>query len=136
MKEPCASCSRRLEDFRGCRCQALALTGDARATDQVCHLSPYHDLVADLAEQRDEAPYIYDVSALTAPQRLKSRRWADRTNCAGHDAKKLKQSRPIRRCGSLTCWPASAKQDQPMAQVVVFTMKDSGEQYPVASVGY
>ena len=59
MKEPCASCSRRLEDFGGCRCQALALTGDARATDPVCHLSPYHDLVADLAEQRDEAPYIY-----------------------------------------------------------------------------
>ena len=30
----------------------------------------------------------------------------------------------------------NAEQDQPMAQVVVFTMKDSGEQYPVVSVGY
>jgi pyrroloquinoline quinone biosynthesis protein E len=59
MKEPCASCPRRLEDFGGCRCQALALTGDARATDPVCHLSSHHALVADLAEQRDDAPYIY-----------------------------------------------------------------------------
>jgi PqqA peptide cyclase len=58
MKEPCATCPRRLEDFGGCRCQALALTGDARATDPVCHLSPHHVLVAELAEQRDDSPYI------------------------------------------------------------------------------
>ena len=59
MKEPCASCPRRFEDFGGCRCQALALTGDARATDPVCHLSSHHALMADLAERRDDAPYIY-----------------------------------------------------------------------------
>jgi PqqA peptide cyclase len=59
MKEPCASCPRRLKDFGGCRCQALALTGDARATDPVCHLSPHHARVAELAEQRDDARYIY-----------------------------------------------------------------------------
>jgi PqqA peptide cyclase len=59
MKEPCASCPRRLKDFGGCRCQALALTGDARATDPACHLSPHHTLVAELAEQRDDAAYIY-----------------------------------------------------------------------------
>jgi len=59
MKEPCASCPRRLEDFGGCRCQALALTGDARAADPVCHLSPHHLLVAELAEQHDDSPYIY-----------------------------------------------------------------------------
>ena len=59
MKEPCASCPRRLEDFGGCRCQAPALTGDARAADPVCHLSPHHALMADLAEQRDDAAYIY-----------------------------------------------------------------------------
>ena len=58
MKEPCASCPRRLEDG-GCRCQALALTGDARAADPVCHLSPHHLLVAELAEQHDDSPYIY-----------------------------------------------------------------------------
>jgi PqqA peptide cyclase len=59
MQEPCASCPRRFEDFGGCRCQALALTGDARATDPVCHLSPRHALVAQLAEMRTDAPYIY-----------------------------------------------------------------------------
>ena len=35
MQEPCASCARREIDFGGCRCQAFALTGDARATDPV-----------------------------------------------------------------------------------------------------
>jgi pyrroloquinoline quinone biosynthesis protein E len=59
MKEPCATCPRRMKDFGGCRCQALALTGDARATDPVCHLSTHHILVAELAEQRDDAAYIY-----------------------------------------------------------------------------
>jgi pyrroloquinoline quinone biosynthesis protein E len=56
---PCASCPRRFEDFGGCRCQALALTGDARAADPVCHLSSHHALIAELADQRDDAPYIY-----------------------------------------------------------------------------
>src|SRR5689334_20614078 len=59
MKEPCASCPRREQDFGGCRCQAFALTGDARATDPVCHLSPNHALVAQLAEQRAELEYDY-----------------------------------------------------------------------------
>src|SRR6202011_3974623 len=49
LPEPCASCERREIDFGGCRCQAFALTGDARATDPVCHLSPQHALVAELA---------------------------------------------------------------------------------------
>ena len=40
MKEPCRSCSRRDEDFGGCRCQAMLLTGDPAATDPVCVLSP------------------------------------------------------------------------------------------------
>ena len=42
---PCATCERREIDFGGCRCQAFLLTGDARATDPVCHLSPHHDRV-------------------------------------------------------------------------------------------
>ncbi|OBS54499.1 pyrroloquinoline quinone biosynthesis protein PqqE, partial [Methylosinus sp. 3S-1] len=33
MKEPCRSCERREIDHGGCRCQALAITGDATATD-------------------------------------------------------------------------------------------------------
>jgi PqqA peptide cyclase len=59
MKEPCASCARRDIDFGGCRCQAFALTGDARATDPVCHLSPVHEQVAALAAVQEDAPYTY-----------------------------------------------------------------------------
>jgi PqqA peptide cyclase len=59
MQEPCASCPRRDEDFGGCRCQAFALTGDARATDPVCHLSPKHAIVEELAGVRREAEYVY-----------------------------------------------------------------------------
>ena len=40
MPEPCKNCDRRDEDFGGCRCQALLLTGDAAATDPVCSLAP------------------------------------------------------------------------------------------------
>src|SRR5581483_8115121 len=29
MQEPCRTCDRRIEDFGGCRCQALLLTGEA-----------------------------------------------------------------------------------------------------------
>jgi PqqA peptide cyclase len=59
MQEPCASCPRRHEDFGGCRCQAFALTGDARATDPVCHLSPKHAIVEELAGVHNEADYVY-----------------------------------------------------------------------------
>jgi len=59
MQEPCKSCPRQREDFGGCRCQAFALTGDATATDPVCHLSPRHALVAELAGIRDDAAYTY-----------------------------------------------------------------------------
>jgi PqqA peptide cyclase len=50
MREPCASCAFREEDFGGCRCQALALTGDERATDPACHLAPGHGFMAQLAQ--------------------------------------------------------------------------------------
>ncbi|HWF96498.1 MAG TPA: pyrroloquinoline quinone biosynthesis protein PqqE [Xanthobacteraceae bacterium] len=59
MKQPCASCPRREQDFGGCRCQALALAGDAAATDPVCHLSPDRAHVTALATVRDDAPYRY-----------------------------------------------------------------------------
>jgi PqqA peptide cyclase len=42
MQEPCRSCERRSVDFGGCRCQAMALAGDAAATDPVCIKSPLH----------------------------------------------------------------------------------------------
>ena len=59
MKEPCASCPRREQDFGGCRCQAFALTGDATATDPVCQLAPAHARVAELAAVQTDAPYSY-----------------------------------------------------------------------------
>jgi pyrroloquinoline quinone biosynthesis protein E len=49
MKEPCRSCDRREKDWGGCRCQALALAGDAAATDPACSLSPLHAKVQALA---------------------------------------------------------------------------------------
>lgn len=59
MREPCASCARRDQDFGGCRCQAFLLTGDARAADPVCHLSPQHGIVEQLADVAEDAPYVY-----------------------------------------------------------------------------
>ena len=56
---PCATCERREIDFGGCRCQAYLLTGDASATDPVCHLSPHHDRVVGLAAVQDDASYAY-----------------------------------------------------------------------------
>jgi pyrroloquinoline quinone biosynthesis protein E len=59
MQEPCKSCVRRDQDFGGCRCQAFLLTGDARAADPVCHLSPQHSLVEHLATVLEDAAYRY-----------------------------------------------------------------------------
>jgi PqqA peptide cyclase len=59
LPEPCQSCARRDLDFGGCRCQAFALTGDAKATDPVCHLSPHHDVVEELAAIGEDGPYVY-----------------------------------------------------------------------------
>jgi pyrroloquinoline quinone biosynthesis protein E len=51
MQEPCRSCDFRDVDFGGCRCQALAIAGDAAATDPSCDLSPLHHRIVALAEQ-------------------------------------------------------------------------------------
>ena len=50
MAEPCRSCDRREVDFGGCRCQALARAGDARATDPVCVHSPLNAALRAEAE--------------------------------------------------------------------------------------
>lgn len=50
MQEPCRSCVWRERDFGGCRCQALAITGDAAATDPSCEFSPHHERMRALAE--------------------------------------------------------------------------------------
>jgi PqqA peptide cyclase len=59
LPEPCQSCERREVDFGGCRCQAFALTGDARATDPVCQFSPHHGLVTELAAVQEDRAYAY-----------------------------------------------------------------------------
>jgi pyrroloquinoline quinone biosynthesis protein E len=59
MQEPCKSCAMKEKDFGGCRCQAFLIAGDARAADPVCHLSPHHTRVAELAAVRDDAAYDY-----------------------------------------------------------------------------
>ena len=51
MTEPCRSCALREVDFGGCRCQALAIVGDAAVTDPACELSPHHSRMLALAEQ-------------------------------------------------------------------------------------
>lgn len=51
LPKPCQSCDRREIDFGGCRCQALALTGDAKAVDPACALSPNHGLMAEFTAQ-------------------------------------------------------------------------------------
>lgn len=51
MPETCQTCDNKQVDWAGCRCQAMALTGDAANMDPVCEKSPFKDLVLDLAEQ-------------------------------------------------------------------------------------
>ena len=59
MQEPWRAARSAAIDFGGCRCQAFALTGDARAADPVCHMAPHHDAVAALAAVQIDAPYDY-----------------------------------------------------------------------------
>jgi len=61
MQEPCRSCplGRQEEDFGGCRCQALRLTGDAAATDPVCRFSPHHDRVVAAREPERNGEFVY-----------------------------------------------------------------------------
>ncbi|MCV6596961.1 MAG: pyrroloquinoline quinone biosynthesis protein PqqE [Mangrovicoccus sp.] len=51
MQEPCRSCALKTKDFGGCRCQALAITGDAAATDPTCIKSPAHQKLQAMADQ-------------------------------------------------------------------------------------
>jgi pyrroloquinoline quinone biosynthesis protein E len=56
MPEVCRSCDRREIDWGGCRCQALALAGDAAATDPACARSPDHDLMRQAIEAAEGTP--------------------------------------------------------------------------------
>lgn len=57
MPEPCASCEHKTKDWGGCRCQALALTGNATATDPICTLSPSRHLVDSAIEEARTASH-------------------------------------------------------------------------------
>ncbi len=59
MPEPCRSCEMREVDFGGCRCQAMALTGNAAATDPACELSPHHERMRALAEDDSTSDHEY-----------------------------------------------------------------------------
>ncbi|WP_371228122.1 pyrroloquinoline quinone biosynthesis protein PqqE [Roseovarius sp. 2305UL8-3] len=64
LPEPCQRCERKEVDFGGCRCQALALAGDAGATDPVCRKAPHHSVVSNLlinalAESETETKFTF-----------------------------------------------------------------------------
>lgn len=83
MPQPCRSCERRSEDFGGCRCQALLLTGDPTATDPACSLAPKHHIVeAALLEVNSEGAVAKPIPAspLVQLQQQASDLWSYRTN--------------------------------------------------------
>jgi PqqA peptide cyclase len=83
MPEPCRSCDQRAEDFGGCRCQALLLTGNAAATDPACSLAPAHHIVeAALAEANSTTAVAPPVptASLVQLQRRTENLWRYRTN--------------------------------------------------------
>jgi len=83
MPEPCRSCDQRAQDFGGCRCQALLLTGNAAATDPACSLAPAHHIVeAALAEANSSAAISQPVpaSSFVQLQRHSENLWSYRTN--------------------------------------------------------
>jgi pyrroloquinoline quinone biosynthesis protein E len=55
LEEPCRGCPERAADFGGCRCQALAFTGRATATDPACPRSVDHPQVIALRRRASEA---------------------------------------------------------------------------------
>jgi PqqA peptide cyclase len=73
MPEPCRSCERRTEDFGGCRCQALLLTGNAAATDPVCSLAPAHEVVEKIVAR-------VNANQMPTPPASGPDRWAYRPN--------------------------------------------------------
>ena len=69
LADPCKSCERKTVDFGGCRCQAMALLGDANATDPVCVKSPHHGRLQDqaAAHASAEAELVYRSAPAKAP---------------------------------------------------------------------
>ena len=83
MPEPCRSCDRRADDFGGCRCQALLLTGDAAATDPVCSLVPAHHIVESVLAETNSSDAVSQpvpASSFVQLQQGSSELWSYRTN--------------------------------------------------------
>jgi PqqA peptide cyclase len=83
MPQPCRTCERRAEDFGGCRCQALLLTGDATATDPACSLAPAHHIVQAALEEVDSNGSIskpVSASSFVQLQQRSTDLWSYRTN--------------------------------------------------------
>ncbi|MBS4075956.1 pyrroloquinoline quinone biosynthesis protein PqqE [Ameyamaea chiangmaiensis] len=61
MPEPCAGCALKEVDWGGCRCQALALAGDASATDPICARSPRHRDIGLILDDlpAEVPPFVY-----------------------------------------------------------------------------
>jgi pyrroloquinoline quinone biosynthesis protein E len=83
MPEPCRSCDQRTEDFGGCRCQALLLTGDAAATDPACTLAPQHHIIEAALVKANSSSAISQPVAASSFVQLQQRAenlWKYRTN--------------------------------------------------------
>src|ERR1700730_13286329 len=83
MPEPCRSCDRRTEDFGGCRCQALLLTGDPTATDPACTLAPAHVIIEAVLDEVNSDSVIAQrtpATSLVQLQQQTSGHWDYRTN--------------------------------------------------------
>ena len=67
MPDPCRSCERKERDWGGCRCQAMALLGDAALTDPACAKSPFHARIEAMAQAESAAePPTYHYRAIGA----------------------------------------------------------------------
>jgi pyrroloquinoline quinone biosynthesis protein E len=69
MAEPCRSCERKEIDSGGCRCQAMAIAGNAAATDPACIKSPLHAQMAALIEEAMASDKdVFRYRRISAPQ--------------------------------------------------------------------
>jgi PqqA peptide cyclase len=83
MPEPCRSCDQRAQDFGGCRCQALLLTGNADATDPACSLAPAHNIVEAALIEANSTATVSQPTAASSFVQLQHRAenlWSYRTN--------------------------------------------------------
>jgi PqqA peptide cyclase len=83
MPEPCRSCGQRTQDFGGCRCQAMLLTGNAAATDPACSLAPAHHIVETAVAAANSGGSIskpLSAASFVQLQNLTQNFWSYRTN--------------------------------------------------------